>query len=168
MSTGTATSHAQRSIDDRVALRAMYARRRRIWQRLTLVVVVTSVMVYLASSHRDAQGLRRAQAQAELMCEALRLAFAQTHTLPRRFPKFGDDRDKLGALYQFNILYPDQLRTTSPVGVFCSARPVSLLLKADGRFVATYDGREFRVSWMEEPEFQRRARSLGFASLAQP
>lgn len=145
----------------RAGVRVMVERRRRIWRRLGLILVVTAVIVVLAQAQRDSDLLRRQGDHAKRgVAGALQEIRASIGKPPDvlRFAQRPDDRL---SQYYFNPLYAEHAREDRPAGVACLRAPLSLFLRPAGRYVVLYDGATFRVEWMTESDFQQRADGLG-------
>ncbi|MBW7907148.1 MAG: hypothetical protein LC135_10300 [Phycisphaerae bacterium] len=145
---------------ERVWLRTYRQRSRRIWRQLVLVAVVTVVIVILSLAQRDLQAQRWERRELDRLAESLQSRLATEGGAVDLVALMRLD-DPLWNRYQFNDGYARQGWRGSEIGVGCSRSVVALFLKEDGRFVLLFDGAAYRVEWLTEREFRRRAASLG-------
>jgi len=149
----------------RARWRTLLERRRRFWRRTVLFVLVTVVMVLAALANRDMVHRRDIQGKATIVANALQQAYARRqHDPPLRFPELPEPYQELHKHYHFNIFYANQQKSRRRVGVCCLQDPVRFLLRADGRMVILFDGKQFTPQWMTEREFRAAAPALGFDS----
>lgn len=144
---------------ERANLRVMHERARRIWVRLSLVIVVTVAIIVLALAQRDNQTIRRQSRIAQQIAAEMREAYEQRRalsdlTLLAQQPALAED-------YYFNPSYSIQAERRGRAGVCAPRRQVRLFLREDGRHVVLFDGTTFTVAWMSEAQFAERSAELG-------
>ena len=144
----------------RVALRVMETRRRRLWRRAVLIVLVTAAILVLALAQRDGQTVQRQGALAQQVAQRLSELAAESPLPPSVGQVSRTDEVPELVTFAFNAMYAAQAERRGRSGV-CASGPVVLFLRTDGRFVVTFDGRSFAVEWMEEAQFRREADALG-------
>jgi hypothetical protein len=152
---------------DRVDRRTIGERRRRVVRRVVLVLFVTVLVLLLSIVLRDARALQEARVRANRAAEMLH----DRGEVSQRFNPYPDDPawlDRFLDEMQRNTLFTSRSNPggEAEMGVFCSKRPYTRLFMSDGRLVIlyNYNNRRYYVRWMEEQEFLRRARDLGFST----
>lgn len=160
------TSSASHDVSREVALRTMRERRRRIWRNMLTVVAGLFVMLVLLIINRDSQAVRACEGRMRLAAERMRASLADERLPIGVLLRRGEDSPKLAALRDHvypNLFYTTQMRGQRLIGLCCCARPHKRMLLADGRYVILFDTQDktFHVEWMDESEFQQRARQLG-------
>lgn len=165
MNTAKTASLDDRALTQRARVRTMLQRRRRLWRRVTVSLVVAVAMVLAILLNRDTQHLRIRMRQGEKVAAALQRAYDRTRDPPLSFPTLDGAGRGLYDLYYFNIFYASRQESDQQVGVCCLREPVRFFLRTEGRVVVTFDGSRFSSQWMPESDFQNRAKALGFASL---
>jgi hypothetical protein len=149
----------------RARQRTLFERRKRFWRRIALFLLVTIVIVLVALANRDLLQWRDIQKKAALVANALQQTYTdRKQDPPLRFPDLPEPYQELHKRYHFNIFYADQQKSRRRVGVCCLQDPARFFLRADGRTVILFDGKQFTARWMTESEFRAAALGLGFDS----
>jgi hypothetical protein len=167
MTSTQSTSLVDGVATQRARWRTLLERRKRFWRRILLLVLVTVIMVLVALANRDMLLRREVQKRAALVARALQHAYTnRPQDPPLRIPDLPAPYEKLHQDFYFNIFYVDQQATRPRVGVCCRKDPVPFLLRADGRVVILFDGKQkqFTAQWMTERKFRDEAPALGFDS----
>lgn len=146
----------------RVEERVMYTRRRRVLRGSALIVGITGLMVYLAVGQRDREAERGGLDTANRIARGLREVHARDQFLPLQIPESVLRQGVERGQWTFNVTYPEQVVKSGRSGVCCTNPPIDLFLQDDVRFVVVFDGRDFIVQRLSEPQFREQAASLGF------
>jgi hypothetical protein len=144
----------------KVSLRTLLERRRRIWRRLLLMIVVTVTIIVLALVQRDTQRIRYHAGEMERIAEALRGAMEQKGAAPEVLSLARSDSE-VATRYLFNVNYRQHAERRGRSAVCAMREPVPLLLRPNRRYVILFDGRQFSVRWMTEAEFATQSEPLG-------
>jgi hypothetical protein len=151
---------------ERVTMRTLGERRRRVLRSVLFVVVVMLVMLVLTLANRDQQSIDACKKRMEYAVATLRDHHGEFLRDPQKFPlpliarHFGDAwRDHVLDNWRFS----EQAAFAREVGVCCCERPHSPLFLAPGRHVIIYhvDTQQYELKWMTEREFAKRAEALG-------
>lgn len=151
---------AEPGLVERVGLRQYSERRRRVWRSAVLFLAVTTTMILLAVSQRDAQAVRHCRGQLERALVEFERARQAGRAPAPRLAHGPDSPPLLSEHYYYNVLFLDMVRSVRPVATACCAHRHRLFLRPDGRHVMTYDGAAFRIEWMTEGQFLRRSEAL--------
>ena len=148
-------------VTQRARLRTLSQRRKRLWRRIAILVIVTIVMVLVALLNRDTQHLREQRKLGQKIADALQEDYASRgNWAPLGFP-LDEGLKGQGQRYYFNIFYDGREK----VGVCCLKKPVRFFVRTEGRIVILFDGEHFSSRWMPESEFRAKAGQLGFGDL---
>jgi hypothetical protein len=158
---------------DRVALRTLGERRRRVLRNVLFVVVVSLVMLVLTVANRDQQAIDGCKERMEYAVKTLREHHREWLRDPQKFalPLI---EAHLGDTWRYHVLdnwrFTEQAAFAREVGVCCCERPHSPLFLAAGRHVIIYHvaEQEYELKWMTEREFARRAEELGLRVSIRP
>jgi len=157
----------ERNITERVRVRTLRTRRRRLWRTGITFLVVAGGMTVLALANRDAQMLREARADAEYAAQRMQAEYEKTRRVPRTIPGRDERAGRIRSRYTFNppVLYALRAARTGPLGACCQTRPMRFFFRDDSRFVVLFDGQTFAAHHLSEDDFQARASRLGFSAL---
>lgn len=144
----------------KVSLRTLLERRRRIWRRLLLMIVVTVTIIVLALAQRDTQRIRYHAEEMARIAEALRGSLEQTGVAPEVLSLARRDSE-IARKYRFNVNYRQHAERRGRSAVCAMTEPVRLFLRQSRRYLILFDGREFSVRWMTEEQFLEQSEPLG-------
>ena len=160
--------------DDRVALRTMAERRRRVVRSVLTVVFVTLVMVVLSVLNRDRAAISSCEDRMRYAVRVLQENHKQWLKDPARFP-LDVIRDRLGDAWNSGVFensrFTEQAAFMGSVGVCCCERPHGRLFRPGLRHLIVFKVREetYQFLTLEEGEFARQADGLGLGgALIQP
>jgi hypothetical protein len=151
---------------ERVALRTLGERRRRVLRSLLFVVAIMLVVIVVTVANRDQQAIDGCKRQMEYAVATLRADHSEWLRDPQKFP-LPRIADHLGDGWREHVLdnwrFTEQAAFAREVGVCCCERAHSPLFLAPGRQVIIYHvgKQEYELKWMTEGEFARRAEELG-------
>ncbi|MFQ5805815.1 MAG: hypothetical protein ACE5I3_05125, partial [Phycisphaerae bacterium] len=155
---------SDRVVTQRARRRTLLERRRRFWRGIVLFVFVTIAMVLAGLANRDLLYWRDIQAKTAMVAAALQETYEREKDPPLLFPNFRAPHEELHERYYFNMFYANQKKWRPQVGVCCLKKASRFFLRADGRAVVLFDGKQFTPHWMTEGEFRAAAVALGFDS----
>lgn len=173
MSPDTSTLSNPSVASDRVALRTLGERRRRVLRRVLFVVVVSLVMLVITIANRDQQSIDSCKKRMEYAVSALREHHSDWLRDPQKFP-LRLIAEQMGDVWRDHVLdnwrFSEQAAFAREVGVCCCERPHNPLFLPPGRHLIIYHvaKREYELKWMTEREFARRAEELGLRVRVQP
>lgn len=151
-----------------VAWRTLFERRRRVWRSVLLVLILSLAMIVLSIVNRDQQEVDGCRQRMEYAVAEFQRQYDEKGLSPTAVPLpegTGELADRLRAHIHYNWFY-----TESPheeVGVCCCRHPHTRLFLPAGRHVITFSVRQrkYKLTWMNEDEFVRRAEALGLRLL---
>ena len=152
---------------ERVARRTMAQRRRRVIRSVLTVVLVTLVMLLLSVLSRDEQAVWGCRERMELALKTFQQHHQEWMRDPLKFP-LPSIEAQLGDIWRDHVLdnwhFTEQAAFAREVGVCCCERSHSRLFRPSGRHVILFNVPEqkYELKWMDESEFARRAKELGF------
>lgn len=161
MSSEPATKNPAELVD-RVSLRLMQEKKRRVWRSLLLVVVVTGAIVYLSLLQRDAQSRRGAERESRQIAAAFERMRQATGALPERVPPLERRSADTWKAYYFNPAYTRRAERGETTGVVCPRSDLRMYLGPSGRYVVLFRNGAFESQWMPAEEFRQSAARLGF------
>lgn len=151
-------------ISERVRLRTMAERRRRVWRSLALFMVTVAAMVVIVMLRRDTQAVESCRHMLDDAVGVLHAELAKGHGLPPTFPQSAAGRSVLRTHFHYSMLNAQFLAGKRQIGICSCEQPHRLFLQRNGRHVALFDGENFEVRWVDEEEFRRNAAAWGFVA----
>ncbi len=160
MTTAEPATRTDEVVTQRARVYTLVQRRKRLWRRLAVFVVVAVVMILAALHNRDTQQLRVERKKGRVVATVLQEEYSSRLGPPLMFPST-QELSKERKRYYFNMFYDSQ----GKVGVCCLKKPVRFFVRTDGRIVILFDGEHFNSQWMPESEFRTKAKDLGFGDV---
>ncbi len=173
MATESPASASPEAPSERVALRTMVQRRRRVLRSVLAVVLGALVLLVLSILNRDAQALEACRQRMEQALKTFQQHHQEWLRDPLKFP-LPSVEAQLGDVWREHVLdnwrFTEQAAYAHEVGVCCCEQPHSRLFRPAGRYVILFNVPEqkYELKWMDEPEFARRAVELGLRVGARP
>src|SRR5206468_1887058 len=99
---------ADAAIAERVRLRTMAQRKRRILFNLLAILLITAGMFYVVLWQRDDQAVKNIAEISDRVAGELRNEFDRTMRLPTSVPNLGPNYKNVAARYRFNTVYVQQ------------------------------------------------------------
>ncbi|MBN2445370.1 MAG: hypothetical protein JXO22_01495 [Phycisphaerae bacterium] len=160
-----AQGQTERSIDvdRRAAARTMQTRQRRIIRNLVTFAIAVTVMLMLSLAHRDSQAVRAYHDGLAHLPAALKDALAHGGLPANLPPPPGLSTDEVERWRDRLLYLRDNVKKIGDhkrVAVVYMDHPLNLFLRADGRHLILYDGKEFERVWMTEREVRERKDEL--------
>jgi hypothetical protein len=167
---------------DRVALRTMAQRRRRVWRNIILMVVTSGLVLLLSVIGRDEQSLRGpiqdSYEELEYARAELQDAFDRGGLAPPRLPlpprgelppdaspaqreRFEEEQLDRLLRYTYNQAHRWQGQPERPAFVCYNQGPLDLFLREDRRHLILFDGTQYTLETLTESAFRQRAAALG-------
>jgi len=165
MTTESPPAGGSTETSERVAMRTLNERRRRVVRSVVAVVAVMIAMVILSIMNRDAASIRSCEERMEYARDVLQSRLDKGQPDPTEMPVSGDASEvaiRLRNHVHFNAFYGEQKASATHVGVCCCRRPHSRLFRDGIRHVVVFDAERDRYELLRltEADFARQAESL--------